>query len=809
MTLQEGDLYPDHITDDLAKSGLAPTDMRVRVLGANEREATGTPAQVDGYVIPYFDIRGKPVSFYRVRLYDYNPKYRQLSGSHNYVYFPPGFWPLINDPKCKGIMITEGEKKAACAVKQGFACVALGGVESWRNRVMTMPKETQLATQGKTVVAKLPSGSEATEKIGSLAQGMFDLINVAITRNLPILICYDSDHGQGLKAKVQAAAAVLGFELRFRGIPMENIRQLTLRAYAAWGHEKIGLDDYLMDPKLGPKALGSAINVVLARDSAFPRHPNVKEYVNKKLERSRMPRAQMQALSTSILCDIDAYGARLRSPDDDTLFYFHRPTHELLPVSFRMKDDWTQSPFAVHLYRKYNLGSTDSRIIQWLATQYSGERPIKDVRPERVLTTRGDAVYYQLSSSEMVKITADSIAILDNGSDDILFQADSVEPVNITNFQEELQGLKDQIEDEGDIPNHWYSVLQEARVKDDENNRSRKMLSLLYSISPWFYRWRGTQLPVEMMIAEPGSGKSTLYTLRLDILTGNPKLRNAPNDLKDWTASVAATGGLHVTDNVHMPNSSMRQELSDELCRIVTEPDPHIERRKLYSDNDLVLTPVKAVFAFTALKQPFTNADIIQRSIIAELDKGEGNVEYEAGWENRQLDRFGGREGWLAYHIIFIQALLKKVKKKWNPKYGAKYRLINVEQLLILAAEVYGWDASWVSGYLEETKNQQVATGDFALEGLREYSREWVECYGNHNVSHRFSAAEIAEWAKANEDYQDCTVLINSRSLGKYMTSNKNLLATIAGIQPAGSYANRQVYVAFDPKSESPKDKIG
>ncbi|WP_324001730.1 hypothetical protein, partial [Parvimonas micra] len=148
-----------------------------------------------------------------------------------------------------------------------------------------------------------------------------------------------------------------------------------------------------------------------------------------------------------------------------------------------------------------------------------------------------------------------------------------------------------------------------ARVKDSEDDRDRKILALLYCISPWMYRWRGTQLPIEMMIAEPGSGKSTLYQLRLNIMSGVAKLRNAPKDLRDWTASVSGAGGLHVTDNVHMGDNSLRQELSDELCRVITAHNPVIERRKLYSDNDVVETPVKCVFAVTAIKQPFSNAD--------------------------------------------------------------------------------------------------------------------------------------------------------------------------------------------------------
>lgn len=794
------DIYPPEIKADLKRSGIEPGLMRVRILGPNEIYATGAPANSAGYVIPYFSLQGKPIPFYRVRLFEGEVRYRQLANQPNHIYFPPGFWNLVQVKNLKCIVLAEGEKKAAAAVQMGIAAVAVGGVDSWRNRIIFVPKGSSVVQGAKgAMIAKLPSGTEATEKSDSLAQGMQDLINLLLQKDVPLVICYDTDEYGRTNADVQAAAASLGFELRFRGLPSRNIRQLKLRPNPSFGQEKCGLDDFLSHPKCGLPLFQEQLERVLNARSAFPRHPNPKAFVNKRLQQTRMPRSAMQALSTAILCDIDCRGHRLRCPDDGRLYYFQRATHQLTPVHFNMQRGFANSPFGVYLYRAYNLGGADHRLMEWIETQFTGEEPITDVNPERVLTVRGDTIYYQVTQGRTMKISPDLIEVVDNGSDDILFESSVVEDLNEDRLLKEIDKLNAEQPDV--LKPNWYLTLQDARIPDTPDDNARRALALLYSISPWFYRWRGTQLPIEMMIAEPGSGKSTLYELRLDILTGQPRLRNAPRDMRDWTASVAATGGLHVTDNVNLSNSQLRQELSDEICRIITEPNPTIEARKLYTDNELIQTPVKTVFALTAVRQPFNNPDILQRSIITYLDKGDGEIHYEADWERRQLARFGGREGWIAHHAVLVHRLLKLVRERWDPHYRASFRLINVEQLLTLVAEVFGWESDWIAGYLEEVRDRSVASADWALEGLVEFVHENADCYKKGDQQSNFTAQEVSDWAKENEDFNKCGILISTRQLTNYMKQHKHMIARIAGVLECPFMTqNKKRYYLEEPK---------
>lgn len=786
--------FPKKVEDDLKSSGVTKEQMRIRLLTQTERHATGSPMSVDGYVIPYFDIQGKPLPFYRVKLFDWDPKYRQLKEEPNHLYFPRGFIQLA--ATAPYIILTEGEKKAQCAVNEGYACCAVGGVDSWRNKTISMPKDVTLShTKDGRVLAKLPAGQDLdVGTTDTIAVGMQDLITLLVKRNIPVIIIYDSDKNGEVSSAVQTAAATLGFEFRYRGLQATQIRQLILQPPKGWKHDRITLDD-LLTQSGGSKSLQEAIAVNLQQHSAFPVHPNPKEFVNKRLKRTRLSREQMQGLSTAVISDLDASGMRLVSPDEDELYYFHRPDHKLMRVSFKLQDNFSKSPFGVHLYQKYNLSLADNRVLQWIATQFAGEKPISPVKPERVMTIRKDTMYYQASHGQMIRVNKDGYSALDNGSEDILFHSTAVEPTNVGKILEKAQSLRKH----GTLPNYWLDVLNETRIKDDPEGHNRTLLALLYSISPWFYRWRGTQLPAEMTIGEPGSGKSTLYQLRLSIMSGRPKLRNTPKDIRDWSASVGDTGGLHVTDNVHMTDSSFKQELSDELCRVITEPDPYIERRKLYSDADLIQVPVKAVFAITAVKQPFTNNDIIQRSIITLLDKGDEAVEYEADWWNRQLERFGGREGWLGHQMEFVRRLFTLIDQKWDGRYRAKFRLINMEQLLMLAAEIYGIDGHWIPEYLEQSRNEKIADTDWTIKGLKSFSEEVVaRTNGSYNVL--YTAKDIAEWMQDNEDYSKSHLLTNSRSLGKYMQTNTNLLATVAGITQRGTKANAAAYYCHPPK---------
>jgi hypothetical protein len=801
------------VMEDLGSSGLQPSDLGARSLEGPERAATKTPHSSEGYVIPYYDFFGKPLPHYRVKLLNNTDvdgiKYRQPKDSPTHVYFPKTFLQVLKAAREQEnrngnvIFITEGEKKAALANKLHFPTVALGGVDAWRNRVIVMPGEPSLTAKGKdesrVTKAKIDPGSEISEDFaGGLALGMQDIIDYALQYGTTIIIVFDSDKLTGVRPQVQRAAATLGFELRSKGIAFSRIRQIILptdNSDADTVEEKTGLDDFLLSES-GYETFQSLVTSCLQKRTAFPRHPSIADYVGKRLQRGKLTRKDAQNVSLAILCELDSTGQRLKSKDEQAMYYFDNKTRTLMKAGFLygQTDKGAETTFGSLLYQRFGIGVADQRALQWLSAQFNGELPINNVSPERIIArTRKneDCVRYQINDGQYVVVNKDGIRICDNGYDGVLFEGGHVQPVDA---RELAQAFVRQ--SKAPITNWWSDVLRDTRLKDHKGAQS--LHSLLYYVSPWLYRWRGTQLPIEIALGESGSGKSTLFGLRLSILTGEARLRNAPRDIKDWHASVINSGALHVTDNVQLTDPQLRQLLSDELCRLVTEPDPFVEQRKYFTNSDLVRYPVRSCFAITSIKQPFQNADIMQRSVVLELEKpadGNSTTMYDTDWGGDRLEGRGGRTMWLAHHLFVLQCFFKLVEKEWQPAYSAKHRLINFEQALMLMAKVFEYQAAWLPNFLVSTVEDNISKADWVFEGLKAWMEEHVpEIPEDHNRPTRYLTADISDWMIMQEDFKDSELLCSPRRLGRWMQDHKGMIAQSLGIIETMPINNRMRY---------------
>lgn len=780
---------------DLGASGLVPGDIRVREVGPPELAATSSPSSLavegSGYVIPYYDIHGDPIPFYRVKLLDHSPGYKQPKGSQNHVYFPPTFASSLKEfIKSRGskafIILTEGEKKAVATIKAGFPSVALGGVDSWRNRVLILPEGTVLeSTYGKKKVvrAKLPSVALRIPEVDTLAIGMQDLIDTVLDYKLVLIIVFDTDLKGKIRFEVQRAASMLGHELRHRGVPLSSIRQIMLPNE---GTSKTGLDDFLL--AYSAKDLDELIEKALQKRCAFPRHPSLKSFIGAKLESGKVSRRDAQNISMSIVVELDARGRRLRSEAIGLPYFFDEKTHHLMDVALlqHYSDPLHESPFGSFLYREFGISSADSKIITWLAAQFTGEDPIEDVVPRRVLSLipdRSGRIAYQVSDSLLAVVSSDPeepLVIKSNGSEGILFVRDQVNPLDPQELLDAFHRFRKK-----PLEPWWLEVFGKMDLSGGEQQEI--LASLLFYISPWLNRWKGVQLPVEILTGEAGSGKSSLYNLRLNILTGRPFLRNLPADLRDWHASVANSGGLHVTDNVQFTSKDLKQKVSDEICRLITEPSPRVEMRRLYTTVSQVQVPVHVAFALTSIQQPFYGADLIQRAAVFELQAL--SCAHDGDWVEHQLEERGGRTSWVAHHLVAIHHFLNLAltRGKWDSRYQAKHRLAHYEQCLKLMAEVLHLEVAWLPEALTVTTKALLSEADWALEGLRTFAEDTAPGYG-------FTATDIALWAQLHEEFNGNMQLTNARRLGRYMQSHKRIIEETSGIREVGVKGNRRLF---------------
>ena len=194
MSYTTKNLVPEH-QSDLARSGLSneaiercqfqsihdPEKAR-QVLGWKSTNLI--VAMLPAMQIPYFDSHGKVIPGY-ARLRPLHPrkdakgkpiKYESPKGLSNHAYFPPGIEDSLADP-LRTIFITEGEKKAAKAVQEGFPCIGLTGVYGWQAKRekdseekpigprLLIPDLEGIAWQGRTVYIVFDSDAATNKNV--------------------------------------------------------------------------------------------------------------------------------------------------------------------------------------------------------------------------------------------------------------------------------------------------------------------------------------------------------------------------------------------------------------------------------------------------------------------------------------------------------------------------------------------------------------------------------------------------------------------------------------------------------------------
>lgn len=589
----------------------------------------------------------------------------------------------------------------------------------------------------------------------------------------------------------------------------------------------------------------------------FPIYPNILAFVAKKLQSGKMNRKDVTLIALTILADLDARGMRLRAVDGSGMYYFNRTEKELMRATLiaQNRELIIDDKFGILLYRWYGLTSADNRILKVLATQFAAEDPVSEVKPKRNVFTRQDQVVVQLNSKEYAVVDSQGIVFNSNGVDGVLFDQASSEDVksnqvkqallkqnpgaqtqevsmrgqsfgsatevvlphtrskqaNPHNIAKPSQGgnYRPQTVSCHDDQFHpikpwWYDTLKQTRIVDhSDDNYMFKLITLLYYASPWLSRWRDTQLPIEIAIGEAGSGKSTLYALRLDILTGRSDLRNSPQSLKDWHASVTNVSGLHVTDNVDLNrDAKLKKSLSNEMCRIITEGNPTVEMRKYFTESDLARRAVDAVFAVTAVNMPFNAPDLMQRSFKIQLDKGTDGTSYDAHWAKRQISSRGGREGWIAHHLSVLNRFFQIVDREWDDNYKASFRLIHFEQILVTLAKVFGWDHNWIPGFLCTMTDATTVQADWVISGLAAYTEFFLSKVPPGVTQEIFTTANhIVDWASGREEYVDCVPLTSANKLGRYIDTHKALVAKTCGLVYKGMKSGKLYYSVLPPKA--------
>lgn len=756
---------------DLEKFSLKPVDIDARTLTHLDLEAFGIPTSIVGYRIPYYDAEGRPLNHSRIRALaklgeEGDGTFIRTVKDQTRIYFPPNFADV--PPKSynitadnifggaarvhKPLFVVDDERMAAHILKvHQYRAVCVQGVSGWRTQY-------------------------------GLAEGFPELCEMAINDSFTIMLWL----GDTRDKNVQREVANLAMEMKFLGVPFANIRQFV-----------------------GGSIKDTTMEEALSAASQFPRHPNIRKYVTEKIENAqRLDRKDQQQIALAILSDMEAQGFRIRSTTTGDYYYFDRETKELTGASLSTsgRELMDNSEFMGNIYRKYGLSTQDKPILGWFSTQFTAEEPISRTKSYKVLMCdpRMESTFaVQISNTHFIHFEPGKHArVRENGDSGILFESDAVRPLDMKKLQREIELARDH--PKGEMPFFWRDIVGELRLQRDD--RFKTFIALLYYISPWLKGWKKIQLPIEVITGEAGTGKSSIFLLRLGILTGIMKAGRLPIDLREWSAKVVSTNGLLLFDNVHLANKSTKQMISDEICRLITEPEPSIEMRQLYKTAEIAEFPVNCTFGITSIENVFTNIDFVQRAIMFQLERPytEGGEVLFDSWVERKLEEKGGREAWLAHHIVTLERFFEEAARTWKHNYQSKIRLINFEQTVITMARVFGVDVSWLPALLRENARASAVAVDWVLEGLTRFADERR---ARGEAPKEFTAQDIEDWALASEDFDRNAVLTSSRKIGRYIANHRTIVRQTTGIlmQPAGRGAKYTVEVTPDVRTAASK----
>jgi hypothetical protein len=766
--------------NDLRKSGLTDATiaaMQVEPVGAEACQSLlgwgGVPDN-GGYKIPYFDLDGKPTGFFRVR---FTPaihkksggliRYGQPKNSATRAYLPPLEWcrPAWRDVRIP-IIITEGEKKAAKACQEGLLTVGLGGVNSWMRRKFRCKTE-RIVNDPKAdgfVILELLDAREIQMVKERVAEELIDLP----FRGREVFICFDNDREPNVR--VQQAAFDLSVHLEERDVAA--VVQLLLPPSP--NGAKLGLDDFLMSHTVEDLAALPVWNVVPEDLRSW-----LREQLDgaKKLNRSGVISCG-RAVSNSLLNN----GSIYKDPSTGTFYYYSDRSSELHP--FEIGGDALKQlnacSFGTLLHRDYALGATDSTVLARTFENLAHCPTIREVTPRRVSFAAPDALYYQLSNSMMARATAESLDIVKNGTDDVLFLSGQVAPLDA----EDLGGL---IAGRSVFPPLWLGAVEELLTLQPMKGltiaETRLFLAALCYLNPWFRRWRGLSLPIEIFCAEPNSGKSYLLMLRRGILTGRQDLDLMAEDKGDWYANITHAPGMWCCDNIDQISRDMERSFSDALCSFVTQDDPRIKLRKLHVTNVLYQARVDCTFAFTCIRNPFHKPDIIQRSFAFAL-KAIPPEQRRSGWVDRKLE---DRTIWIYDLLMVARRFLQAAREEWKATGDrSATRLKYFDQCLHLMGVALGRQVEMdaLIPKLKLATSDAIAEADPMMTALRAFW-ENEKRKGNVGPKFKWQPSQIrARLLEAPDDrWEHVRVIKSAEAFGRYLSAHESDIFNSAGLK--------------------------
>lgn len=388
-------------------------------------------------------------------------------------------------------------------------------------------------------------------------------------------------------------------------------------------------------------------------------------------------------------------------------------------------------------------------------------------------------LYLYNHANRIYRITAETIELVDNGTDGVLFLSDVRNETFELVAEENLDDLF-----------HQTSV---ARVNFDPDSRlsveEQQVLLSLWFLSMFF----GSILPTRTLLAivgPKGSGKSyTLRAIGLILFGSRFEVQSLPDKEDAFDAVVTGTH-FAAFDNA----DSRVKWLPDRLAICATGGS--VSKRLLYTTNTLVNYAIDCFVGITARTPHFNRDDVADRLLLLRVKRfAEGQYLGESALKDMVLRQ---RNRLMTSVVRQLQEVVAALQLTHGREYRTSFRMADFATFALRLAHVEGNRAA-VERIFDKLQEEQsaFAVDDDQFIGLL---LEWLE--KEENLDREVTAKEI---------FQDLSVLArqserkmpvaSSRALGQRLGHLEVNLKTVVGLEVVPDAHLKQKRYRFRPPS--------
>lgn len=337
-------------------------------------------------------------------------------------------------------------------------------------------------------------------------------------------------------------------------------------------------------------------------------------------------------------------------------------------------------------------------------------------------------LYLSNHANLIYRISPESIDLIDNGTDGVLFLSD--------------KRYKPFIVGEPDLSRSYFDEIIVSKIKlaDDRLNAGERKLVFTIWFNSIFF---DSIMPTKIILAffgPWGSGKTNTARKLLKLLFGpSVDVMLLSEDVKDFDAAVTSNY-LLVVDNA----DSKSAWLNDRLAVVATGGT--IKKRELYTTNKFVEFPTRCFLILTARTPHFRREDVASRLLLMRVARIESFVS-ETKLLQEVLDN---RDNIMTEVVYHLQEIVRALRDEHGNDYSSTFRMGDFADFAIKVARQMGVENELLCIFEKLSQEQS----EFTLEddSIFELLKLWVPDDGktSREVTNTLLCMELAVLADKN-----------------------------------------------------------